>query len=79
MKTYRNPKEYVTVMVYRRQESQPFRWLVAAIIFALSMCVTFSEVSGAEGTPASVAFETTIANQQIVPPPVAITPENQLF
>lgn len=63
-------------MVYRRQESQPFRWLVAAIVFLLGMCVTFSEVSGAEGTPKQVVTQSTIASQHNASIAVEVMPRH---
>ena len=36
--------------VYKRKPSQPLKWLVAMIVFALAMGVTFSDVYGLDGT-----------------------------
>lgn len=69
-------KEHVTLMVYRRQESQPFRWLVAAIVFVLGMCVTFSEVSGAEGMPTEAVTQSTIASPHITSIAVEVMPQH---
>ena len=76
MKRNRHMKERVSLMAYRRQERQPFRWLVAVIIFVLGMCVTFSEVSGAEGTPTPTVNQSTIASQCITSIAVEATPRH---
>lgn len=35
-----------TVTLYRKRESQPFKWFLAAIVFILGLTVTFSELFG---------------------------------
>ena len=35
--------------VYRRKTTQPLKWLVALIVFGLTMGITFSDVYGYEG------------------------------
>ena len=39
--------------VYRRSTSQPFKWLLAIIIFVLAMTITFNEAEGVNIPPAS--------------------------
>jgi hypothetical protein len=34
------------MMVYRRRERHPLKWVLAAIIFIVAMTITFSDVSG---------------------------------
>ena len=34
------------MVVYRRRSTQPFRWIVALILFVLAMTITFDVVEG---------------------------------
>ena len=36
--------------LYKRKPSQPLKWLVAVIVFGLTMGITFSDVYGLDGT-----------------------------
>lgn len=36
--------------LYRHRQTQPLKWLVALIVFALTMGVTFTDVYGYDGT-----------------------------
>ena len=38
-------------MIYRKNKSQPFKWLLALIIFILAMTITFDEVFGISVPP----------------------------
>jgi hypothetical protein len=34
------------MVVYRTKKKRTFKWILAAVIFIIAMCVAFSDVSG---------------------------------
>ena len=49
--------------VYRQKTSQPLKWLVALIVFALAMGVTFTDVYGYDGSSSAGAGNDNDNNQ----------------
>ena len=39
--------------LYRRRSTQPLKWVVALIVFALALGITFTEVYGNSGLPST--------------------------
>ena len=69
------------MMVYKKSHSQPFKWLLAFVVFILVMSITFSDVYGiqvntsqdnsaeAASTSNEVSFEDVQSTQESSTPP----------